>query len=163
MDKYERRRQRLQALIKERCNGVSAEFARKIERDASYVARMLYPEGKAGKKRIADDMMEVIEKAYDLPRGYLDTGAQESLEPSPFLLRSAAAPYVIEDEEIIENRAKTLAQRATDVAKMWLNLPPEDRDRIEAELLHAHAESGSTLKTLKMKSKKPSPGSFGTS
>lgn len=54
------------------CNGNGAALARKIGRDASYVTRMLYPEGKLGKKRIADDMMEVIETAFMLPRGWLD-------------------------------------------------------------------------------------------
>lgn len=72
MDKYERRRLRLLALRDERCDGKSAVLARKIEREASYVTRMLYPEGKAGRKRISDDMMEIIEKAFDLPRGWLD-------------------------------------------------------------------------------------------
>lgn len=72
MDKYERRRLRLIELRETRCNGKAAELAKAIGRDASYVSRMLYPEGKAGKKRIADDMMEVIEKAFGLPRGWLD-------------------------------------------------------------------------------------------
>ena len=66
MDKYESRRQRLRQLIDERCAGVSSSFAKQIGRDASYVTRMLYPEGKAGRKRIADDMMEIIEAAFDL-------------------------------------------------------------------------------------------------
>lgn len=85
MDKYERRRLRLIELIKTQCNGVAAEFARRIERDASYVARMLYPEGKNGKKRIADDMMELIENAYGLPRGYLDAADSTApAEPKPY-------------------------------------------------------------------------------
>ncbi len=41
MDKYERRRQRLQELINTRCGGIAAVLARKIEREPSYVARML--------------------------------------------------------------------------------------------------------------------------
>jgi phage repressor protein C with HTH and peptisase S24 domain len=72
MDKFERRRIRLMKLRDERCGGSSAEVARKIGRDPSYVTRMLYAEGKPGKKRIADDMMEVIERAFELPRGWLD-------------------------------------------------------------------------------------------
>lgn len=73
MDKYERRRQRLVELRDTRCHESAAELARKIERDPSYVARMLYAEGKPGKKRIADDMMELIEKAFTLPRGWMDS------------------------------------------------------------------------------------------
>lgn len=73
MDKYERRRQRLVELRDTLCDRSAATLARKIERDPSYVARMLYPEGKGGKKRIADDMMEIIETAFKLPRGWMDS------------------------------------------------------------------------------------------
>lgn len=72
MDKYERRRQRLIELRDTHCGGSAADLARKIERDPSYVTRMLYQEGKPGKKRIADDMIEVIESAFNLTRGWLD-------------------------------------------------------------------------------------------
>lgn len=81
MDKYERRRLRLIELRDTRCGGNGADLARKIDRDPSYVTRMLYPEGKAGKKRIADDMIEVIESAFSLPRGWLDQ-AGEQLRPA---------------------------------------------------------------------------------
>lgn len=77
MDKYERRRLRLIELRETKCNGKAADLAKAIGRDASYVSRMLYPEGKAGKKRIADDMMEVIETAFGLPRGWLDQSMGE--------------------------------------------------------------------------------------
>lgn len=71
MDKYECRRLRLLELRDTRCNGVAAELAEKLDRSASYVSRMLYPEGKPGKKRIADEMNELIEKAFKLPAGWL--------------------------------------------------------------------------------------------
>lgn len=90
MDKYEKRRRRLTKLRDEMCGGKAAELARRIGREPSYVSRMLYPEGKAGKKRIADDMMEVIESAFKLPRGWLDqindldiAEAQKALNPTP--------------------------------------------------------------------------------
>lgn len=72
MDKYEKRRLRLLKIRDDFCSGKAAEVARKIERDPSYVSRMLYEEGKLGKKRIADDMVEIIEKAFSLPRGWMD-------------------------------------------------------------------------------------------
>lgn len=72
MDKYETRRLRLKELIDEKSNGVIARFAELIDRDASYVSRMLYPPGKSGRKRIADDMIELIEKKLNLPRGWFD-------------------------------------------------------------------------------------------
>jgi HTH-type transcriptional regulator, cell division transcriptional repressor len=72
MDKYEVRRQRLILLRDTKAKGKAANVAKAIERDASYVTRMLYPEGKKGKKRIADDMIELIEKSFSLPKGWLD-------------------------------------------------------------------------------------------
>lgn len=72
MDKYEKRRLRLMQIRDEMCGGKAVEVARKIEREPSYVSRMLYEEGKNGRKRIADDMVEIIEKAFSLPRGWMD-------------------------------------------------------------------------------------------
>ncbi len=80
MDKYEYRRQRLLKLRDDQCKGKSAELARKLEKDPSYVARMLYPEGKPGKKRIADEMIEHIEKAFP---GWLDDAAPGNVEAGP--------------------------------------------------------------------------------
>lgn len=54
----------IRSIIADRCNGVTATFARNIEKDASYVSRMLYPAGKAGAKGIGEDMVEAIRKAY---------------------------------------------------------------------------------------------------
>lgn len=81
MDKYENRRRNLQALLDERCEGKAAILANKIERSPSYVSRMLYPEGKAGKKGIGEDIADVIEAAFNLPKGELDT-PPEQFNPS---------------------------------------------------------------------------------
>lgn len=72
MNKYEKRRLRLMQIRDEICGGRAVDVARKIEREPSYVSRMLYEEGKKGGKRIADEMVEVIEKAFNLPRGWMD-------------------------------------------------------------------------------------------
>lgn len=71
-DKFEVRRLRLQQLRDELCNGKNVALAEKIGREPSYVSRMLYPEGKEGKRRIGDDMIEVIERAFRLPAGWLN-------------------------------------------------------------------------------------------
>lgn len=44
------------------------------------MSRMLYPEGKKGKKRIADDMVEIIESSFGLSRGWMD-GISQKEEP----------------------------------------------------------------------------------
>jgi len=72
MDKYEIRRQNLRALIDSHCGGRSATLADLIARTPSYVSRMLYPEGKEGKKRIGEDMRDLIEDALSLKQGTLD-------------------------------------------------------------------------------------------
>ena len=72
MDKYEFRRKQLIKIRDEKCDGKAVNVARKIGREPSYVSRMLYPEGKKGKKRIADDMVEIIEESFGLPRGWMD-------------------------------------------------------------------------------------------
>jgi hypothetical protein len=38
--------------------------AQKIGKDSSYVSRMLYPEGKNGMKRMGEDTVEVLQKAF---------------------------------------------------------------------------------------------------
>lgn len=55
-------------------------MAETIKRDPSYVSRMLYPDGKAGKKRIADDMIEIIEDSFCLPRGWMDSINEETTQ-----------------------------------------------------------------------------------
>ena len=152
MDKYERRRERLAQLIQSRCGGVSALFARTIERDASYVARMLYPEGKPGRKRIADDMMEIIEKAFDLPRGWLD---DREASPEPVDTPSAPQSATTQDnDELVEVRAKILAELAGEVSALWIALPAERRtallQQLRAEAGHQPGEAR-TLAPLKQK------------
>ncbi|POR52789.1 hypothetical protein B0G62_10486 [Paraburkholderia eburnea] len=55
------------------CGGSAAELARRIEREASYVTRMLYPPGKNGRKRIGEELVEIIETVFGKPRGWLDS------------------------------------------------------------------------------------------
>lgn len=84
MDKYEIRRRHVLELIKNQCGGVHAKFAEKIERSPSYVGRMLYPDGKKGKKNISDTLIDVIEDRFALPRGWLD-GISEDKELSSIM------------------------------------------------------------------------------
>lgn len=60
MDKYALRREQLRILIDKQYDGVRAAFAKAVGIDASYVSRALYPDGKAGRKRIGEDTIEKI-------------------------------------------------------------------------------------------------------
>ncbi len=72
MDKYERRRQRLLFLKKQFCQNKISLLADRLDRPHSYVSRMLYPEGKAHKRRIGDDMLEHIAHMFDVSKAWVD-------------------------------------------------------------------------------------------
>ncbi|MPS30526.1 MAG: S24 family peptidase [Alcaligenaceae bacterium] len=64
MDKFERRRQAL-ARLKEKLGwGAIAKIAAAIGKEPSYVSRMLYPEGKQGRKRIGEDTAELLTRHF---------------------------------------------------------------------------------------------------
>jgi phage repressor protein C with HTH and peptisase S24 domain len=92
MDKFEIRRLNLLALLHSRCNDSAAVLADKIDRSASYVSRMLYPEGKASKKRIGEDMAEIIEKAFNLVKGSMSEPELDAKLPDP--APSSPIPYI---------------------------------------------------------------------
>lgn len=96
MDKYEKRRIKLLELRDSKCSGKVSALAKRIDRDPSYVSRMLYPEGKAGRKRIADDMIEVIELAFNLPRHWMDTdqGKKEHANTIPAQIGTRKIPLI---------------------------------------------------------------------
>ncbi|HBM0000061.1 TPA: LexA family transcriptional repressor [Salmonella enterica subsp. enterica serovar Kodjovi] len=90
------------------CGGKAVNVARKISREPSYVSRMLYEEGKNGKKRIADDMVEIIEKSFDLPPGWMDginvdqdlsyVGSYRKREKYPLISWVSAGAWCYADE-----------------------------------------------------------------
>jgi phage repressor protein C with HTH and peptisase S24 domain len=52
------------------CGGNAAELARRIGKDATYVNRLFYPAGKAGRKGIGLGIMRAVIDAFDLPAGF---------------------------------------------------------------------------------------------
>ena len=64
MDKYAIRREALRTLINNSYGGVKASFAKAADIDESYVSRLLYPDGKAGLKRIGEDTVEKISRIH---------------------------------------------------------------------------------------------------
>lgn len=105
MDKYEARRQNVKALIDRHCGGRAATLADRIEASASYVSRMLYPEGKKGKKRIGEDVRDRIEDAFSLRRGSLDEtpGGAVGL-PGAAPSDSVSAPSIKGPVETLKNQ-----------------------------------------------------------
>ena len=90
MDKYERRRLRILEWRDDQCNRSVAGLARRIDRDCSSVSRMLYVDGKAGKKRIAGASMVFFLQRYhwvltrQLPVGnILPNGSRVHQAPHP--------------------------------------------------------------------------------
>jgi hypothetical protein len=81
MDVQRHRKQRLRELIDHSCGSVIAAFASQISRSDSYASRMLYPPDKPGQKPIADKMMLVIERAFELDRAWLDLPMGSKLPP----------------------------------------------------------------------------------
>lgn len=78
MDKFEQRRQALRALVDSLGRGGISAVAKKINKEASYVSRMLYPEGKSGMKRIGEDTVELLREEY--PGFFTATGGLEDVD-----------------------------------------------------------------------------------
>lgn len=82
MNTYEIRRKNLIILKDKFCNGRIAELADKLNKNPSYVSRLLYEEGRANRKNISDKVLSDIEKTFNLPRGWMDGLATYDLVPS---------------------------------------------------------------------------------
>lgn len=110
IDKYEIRRLRLLELRDRECGGNTSELARKLDRNPTYVLRMLYPEGKEGKKRIADDMIELISSVFNLPLGWLDGKDITNTINWPFESVSPKRYHTLSttQKDAIENSVKTM-------------------------------------------------------
>lgn len=146
MDKYEKRRLRLIELRDNFCNGRASELARRIEREPSYVSRMLYTEGKAGKKRIADDMMEVIERAFNLPRGWMDSLSDDINQANDELefagsVRDGYVPVIGEAVLGVDGSVDMIEFRAG-----WLRIYSGDKDayglKVKGDSMWPRIQSG---------------------
>ena len=138
MDKYEIRRQRLLYIRDNLCGGKAVDVARTIGREPSYVSRMLYPEGKKQKKRIADEMVELIESSFNLPRGWMDgiTGSIDSVgervENSPQIqyvievldAQASAGPGCIVSSEVDET-VSSITYDSVGALRLFGNRPAE--------------------------------------
>lgn len=64
MDKHEKRRVALRALVDSLGRGGISAVASRIGKEPNYVSRMLYPPGKEGRKRIGEDSVDALALAY---------------------------------------------------------------------------------------------------
>lgn len=87
MDKYDIRRENLQALIDRefgpRAWGAKAKFAKRLEKQPDYISRCLYPPGKPGAKNVGEDLAREIERKFNLPMYSFDSpnlGDHERIE-----------------------------------------------------------------------------------
>jgi hypothetical protein len=80
MDKYETRRLRLIEILKNNCDGRIVDLAHALQKNESYVARMLYEEGKNGKKRIGEEMWEIINNKFPAPERKYDSYIDEMIK-----------------------------------------------------------------------------------
>ncbi|MGG5798138.1 LexA family protein [Edwardsiella tarda] len=132
MDKYEIRRLQLIKLRDEMCGGKAVDLARRISREPSYISRMLYPEGKKQKKRIADDMVEVIESAFNLPRGWMDgitdchrdDKTTSSVNKYPLFTTVQAGAFTTTSESYTEKDAKAWVETSKKAGSrsFWLEV-----------------------------------------
>jgi hypothetical protein len=127
MDKFEVRRLNLRAVLRTHCGGRAAVLAGKIDRSASYVSRMLYPEGKAGKKRVGEDMRDIIEEALRLGRGSLDDQVTAAAERGGLVGEatgedpSRATPADLEKSQADDELANAEAVQETTLERLDAN------------------------------------------
>jgi len=81
MEKFERRRLALKALVDSIGYGGIARVAEAIGKEPNYVSRMLYEPGKSGRKRIGESSIDALNAAFP---GWLDSPPSMTLhEPGP--------------------------------------------------------------------------------
>ncbi|CAN7324931.1 hypothetical protein LJR084_001880 [Variovorax sp. LjRoot84] len=78
MSNYERWQQLLLKIRDLRCAGNATELARRIRKDASYVHRLFWEEGRKGAKGIGPEIQQVCNEAFALPRGFWDMQPEEA-------------------------------------------------------------------------------------
>lgn len=132
MDIREIRKRRLQQLIVSRFGGVMARLAEKIDRQSSYVARVL-SDNSEHSRNIGEKLAREIEAACDLEPGYLDmpfdfkryTSDGEELP----LIAPAELPKMLSSK--IDSYKDTLVVPRLDVtASMGAGSEPPDANRV---------------------------------
>lgn len=116
MDKYEERRLALAALVKKMGRGAIGTIATRIEKDASYVSRMLYPLDKPGHKRIGEDTLDLLRAAY--PEHFADPNTNAPRQM--FTKERRASDDALAVQIGLESLAVALLQRVPGSASAFL-------------------------------------------
>lgn len=80
MPEYTKLQTLLMQLRKDYCRDNSAELARRIGKDATYVHRLFYPIGKKGAKGIGLEIMQACSAAFDLQPGFWEISASSGTD-----------------------------------------------------------------------------------
>lgn len=138
MDIREIRKRRLQQLIVSRFGGVMARLAEKIDRQSSYVARVL-SDNSEHSRNIGEKLAREIEVACDLEPGYLDTPfdfkryTPGSSEDESFSAIPGDLPKMLSSK--IESYKDTLFVPRLDVtASMGMGAEPPDANRVVSSM-----------------------------
>lgn len=139
MDKHEKRRVALKALVDSLGRGGIAAVAARIGKEPNYVSRMLYPPGKEGRKRIGEDSADALVAAYPEWFGEIERGAPQPSEkqyekaglPTPNEANEPAAPPWPSKSLIDRYQAASDASRA---AVDLILLPIGERESLGPEI-----------------------------
>lgn len=113
---YEERRKQLLSLIQSLGRGGIARVAATIGVEPNYLSRMLYPEGKSGKKNIGDEMITKLSAAY--PQ-WIGRKTPDRTTTYPRAAEPESTTYGPNASELTAEESKMLAA--------FRHLPPEQR------------------------------------
>ena len=123
LERYEKRRLKLEKLIYDFCKGNNAELARRLGKEPSYINRLLYPEGKKQKKNIGDEFMNEVIDEFNFPEDWWINDSIEEKETNDKLL-----------QETIGRTRGTLTCAESERIKEFLSLPTQQQiDALENE------------------------------
>lgn len=132
MDKYERRRLRLMRLKDEECWGSVAGLARRLGKTDSYVHRMLYEDGRKGKKRIGEDSVDMVKAEFGV-----DLDEQQAVRaPAP------AGRRRLQWVDDYEADLLTHARATDDVGRATLMANAEELPQVLFDELAGHKPKG---------------------
>lgn len=128
MDKFESRRQLLLKILKERCDENVSSLARALGKEPSYVHRMLYEEGKPGRKRIGDDSVDKIREVFGVDFREAQSGkVAESGEPQLHWLFPAERELISNYRAATEESKNTLLTIAAGLPKSKIAAVNDDQ------------------------------------